>query len=61
MRLLTRKWLYVVLPGLLAAAAVAPASASASPGHGSPVVGHVYLDDNTAGGNTIAGFDRHAD
>ena len=61
MRLLTRKWLYVVLPGLLAAAAVAPASASASPGHGSSVVGHVYLDDNTAGGNTIAGFDRHAD
>ena len=61
MRLLTWKWLYVVLPGLLAAAAVAPASASASPGHGSPVVGHVYLDDNTAGGNTIAGFDRHAD
>jgi 6-phosphogluconolactonase len=61
MRLLTRKWLYVVLPGLLAAAAVAPASASASPGHGSPVVGHVYLDDNTSGGNTIAGFDRHAD
>lgn len=61
MRLLTRKWLYVVLPGLLAAAAVAPASASASPGHGSPVVGHVYLDDNTTSGNTIAGFDRHAD
>ena len=61
MRLLTRKWLYVVLPGLLAAAAVASASASASAGHGSSVVGHVYLDDNTAGGNTIAGFDRHAD
>jgi Lactonase, 7-bladed beta-propeller len=61
MRLLTRKWLCVVLPVLLAAAAVAPASASAFPGHGSPVVGHVYLDDNTAGGNTVAGFDRHAD
>jgi 6-phosphogluconolactonase (cycloisomerase 2 family) len=25
------------------------------------VVGHFYLDDNTAGGNTVAGFDRHAD
>ena len=61
MRLLTRKWLYVVLPALLAAAAVAPETASASPAHGSPVLGHVYLDDNTAGGNTIAGFDRHAD
>jgi 6-phosphogluconolactonase len=27
----------------------------------SPVVGHVYLDDNTAGANTIGAFDRHAD
>jgi hypothetical protein len=25
------------------------------------VVGHLYVDDNTAGTNTIAGFDRHAD
>lgn len=61
MRLLTRKWLCLALPGLLAVAAVTPAFASASPGHGSPVVGHVYLDDNTASENTVAGFDRHAD
>ena len=27
----------------------------------SPVVGHVYVNDNTAPVNTIAGFDRHAD
>jgi 6-phosphogluconolactonase len=27
----------------------------------SPVVGHVYVDDNTAGANTIGAFDRHAD
>jgi hypothetical protein len=33
--------------------------ASASP-YPSPVTGHVYLDDNTAGSNTIAAFDRHA-
>ena len=39
----------------------ASASASASQAYGSPVVGHVYLDDSTAGANTIAGFDRHAD
>ena len=26
-----------------------------------PVVGHVYVNDNTAPSNTIAGFDRHAD
>jgi hypothetical protein len=33
-----------------------PALASAS-----PVVGHAYVDDNTAGANTISGFDRHTD
>jgi 6-phosphogluconolactonase (cycloisomerase 2 family) len=27
----------------------------------SSVVGHLYVNDNTAGANTIAGFDRHAD
>lgn len=26
-----------------------------------PVVGHVYVDDNTIPANTISGFDRHAD
>jgi hypothetical protein len=45
--------------GLAAFAAVAvPASASASAG-GSPVTGHVYVNDNTAGTNTIGAFDRH--
>lgn len=28
---------------------------------GSPVVGHVYVNNNTAVVNTVAGFDRHAD
>ena len=47
--------------GLAATAAVAvPASASASTG-ASPVVGHVYADDNTKGANTIGAFNRHAD
>ena len=50
---------------LLAAAAAAavvavPASAAAS-AQGSPVVGHVYVNDNTAGANTIGVLDRHAD
>ena len=27
----------------------------------SDVIGHVYVNDNTAGNNTIAGFDRHSD
>ena len=49
------------LAAVAAAAAVAvPASASASTG-ASPVAGHVYVDDNTAGANTIGAFDRHAD
>jgi 6-phosphogluconolactonase (cycloisomerase 2 family) len=38
--------------GAAAAHAVTPAS---------PVVGHVYVNDNTAPVNTVAGFDRHAD
>src|SRR5580700_7769237 len=50
-----------VMLGLVAAAAAVaavPASASADT---SQVVGHVYLDDNTAVENTIGAFDRHAD
>jgi 6-phosphogluconolactonase len=47
--------------GLAAAAALAvPASASAS-NDPSPVVGHVYVNDNTKPANTIGAFDRHAD
>jgi hypothetical protein len=44
--------------GLVAIAAglsITTASAAAD------VVGHVYVNDNTAGANTIAGFDRHGD
>ena len=49
--------------GLAAAAAVAvPAVASASTSsNASPVVGHVYVNDNTKGTNTIGAFDQHAD
>jgi 6-phosphogluconolactonase len=49
--------------GLAAAAAVAvPATASASTSsYASRVVGHVYVNDNTKGTNTIGAFDRHAD
>lgn len=48
----------IVLLGIAVAAAAAavPAGASAS-----RVVGHVYVDDNTLGTNTIAAFARHAD
>ena len=36
------------------------AAASERP-DGADVVGHVYVNDNTVGTNTIAGFDRHSD
>jgi hypothetical protein len=45
----------------LAPVAVAAAIAAGSASAASSVVGHVYVDDNTAGANTIAAFDRHAD
>src|ERR1700681_4306871 len=54
LRLLLR---FVGWSGLLAMAAGLTLTASAS----SDVVGHVYVNDNTAGTNTIAGFDRHSD
>jgi 6-phosphogluconolactonase (cycloisomerase 2 family) len=41
----------------VATAAASPASAVAT----SRVVGHTYVNDNAAGNNTIAAFDRHAD
>jgi 6-phosphogluconolactonase len=43
--------------GLLAMAAGLSITASAA----EDVVGHVYVNDNTAGTNTIAAFDRHSD
>lgn len=54
------------LAAVLTVAVAGVASAHASPrsdhhGRPSPVVGHVYVNDNTAPANTIAGFDRHAD
>src|SRR5579864_4290799 len=49
--------LLIGLAPIAAAAAIVAGSASAA----SDVVGHVYVNDNTAGTNTIAGFDRHGD
>jgi 6-phosphogluconolactonase (cycloisomerase 2 family) len=58
MRLLTRVTRAIGLVTLLAAGlVVTPTVASAT----SPVVGHVYVNDNTAVTNTIGGFDQHAD
>ena len=57
---LKRSGLGALVLGLAVAAVAVPAAASAATGH-SPVVGHVYVNDNTAGTNTIGAFDRHAD
>lgn len=47
---------------LIGVAAVFAAAALAGPASAkSDVVGHVYVNTNMAGRNTIAGFDRHAD
>jgi 6-phosphogluconolactonase len=47
--------------GLLALAGAAATIAAGSASAASDVVGHLYANDNTAGTNTIAAFDRHAD
>jgi 6-phosphogluconolactonase len=58
MHLLTRIAAAISLLALAAVGAtIAPGSASAA----SAVVGHLYVNDNTVGANTIAAFDRHAD
>ena len=44
------------IAGLVASLTVGTVAAA-----GSPSVGHVYVNNNTTGRNTIAGFDRHAD
>jgi 6-phosphogluconolactonase (cycloisomerase 2 family) len=58
-RLLTP--LGLALAGAILPAASAYAAPRSADDHGSRVVGHVYVNDNTAGENTIAAFDRHAD
>src|SRR5471032_1511134 len=53
-----RKFRFVALAVLVAAlSAIAASAASASP----RIVGEVYVNDNTAGVNTVAGYYRHAD
>lgn len=51
------------LLGLAAATAAVLTSltAGATLAAGSPSVGHVYVNNNTTGRNSVAGFDRHAD
>jgi hypothetical protein len=62
MRFVTRGRLAAILlaTAAVAAAAGVPAAASAA-AQAFPVVGHAYVNDNTAGTNTVGVFDRHAD
>ena len=46
---------------LVAVAAVAATVSASQAAAASDVIGHVYVNDNTAAANTVAGFDRHAD
>src|SRR5437763_4725178 len=48
----------VVMVALITAGLAGTAQVAAA---ASEVVGHVYVNDNTAGANPIGGFDRHAD
>src|SRR5258708_26192297 len=48
------------LAGFLLLSIVGSTLASAPSDH-SDAVGHVYVNDNTAGTNTVAGLDRHTD
>jgi hypothetical protein len=59
--LLRRALRIVSAIGLSALTAGAAAGISITASAASDVVGHIYVNDNTAGANTIAAFDRHAD
>jgi 6-phosphogluconolactonase (cycloisomerase 2 family) len=59
-----RRYRYAAVVALVVTGVViASGDASASPGgsSASTVVGHLYVNDNTTGVNTVAGFDRNAD
>jgi 6-phosphogluconolactonase len=58
MRALTR---LSAMAGVLAVALGGPVANSVASAHHGPVVGHIYIDDNTAPVNTIAAYDRHPD
>ena len=53
--------LALVSAAVAAGTAVVTAGTAAASSGPSPVVGHLYVDDNTAPSNTIAAFNRHAD
>jgi hypothetical protein len=56
-----KKLALAAVTGLAVAATVVGTGAATPPQPPNDLVGHVYVNDNTAGTNTVAGFDRHAD
>jgi 6-phosphogluconolactonase len=57
-----KKVFFALLVVLASACALLAAGAASAHPHGaSGVVGHVYVNDNTGGVNTIGAFDRHPD
>jgi 6-phosphogluconolactonase len=54
-----QRWLAVIGAATAGAALAVPGAAAAATDP-SPVIGHVYVNDNTTGTNTIGAFDRHA-
>ena len=58
-----RKTLGLAALGALLAAGLSlvGGTATAGPSPASVIVGHAYVNDNAAGSNTVAAFDRHAD
>jgi hypothetical protein len=59
--ILARRLLGPVMLGLTALGLFALPGAALASGGSSPVIGHVYLDGNTAGANTVAAYDRAPD
>jgi len=51
----------LVLATAVAVVIAGGAAASPAAAHAASVVGHLYVNDNTAPVNTVAGWDRHAD
>jgi len=56
-----RTWLAAGGSLLVATIGLFGGSAAANASPASPVVGYTYINDNTTGVNTVAGYDRHAD
>lgn len=51
----------VAIAAMLAISLLGPSGLALARSGPSAVIGHVYVNNNTAGHNTISGFDRHAD